>query len=198
MGIAEDVSGLVELDVSEGCTVEDTVLLVCRLGSTVVKQEPTSSERVKIAAKPPCPLFFPVTWAPCDKELEASQLASYETNVTEKKVREARECDLLELGYLGPLEALDPRLMESIYCIEGMLGWQESAKNRKALFEYLKLRSRAIHWYGKNADQHFAEEHLFKMIEGLDADILQGETARIEEEMYTMPTKHDKVWIALE
>jgi len=191
--IVEDVSGLVELDVGEPCDAEDSVLVVCRLGSTVVKQEPTS-----IAVRPPCPLFFPVTRPPCDKELEESQLASYETNVTEKKVREARECDLLEQGDLGPMEALDPGLMESIYCIEGMLGWLESAKNRKVLFEYLKLRSRAIHWYGKNADQHFAKEHLFKMIEGLDADILREEITRIEVEMYTMPTKHDKVWIALE
>mmetsp|Transcript_6020 Transcript_6020/g.18706 ORF Transcript_6020/g.18706 Transcript_6020/m.18706 type:complete len:528 (+) Transcript_6020:58-1641(+) len=130
------------------------------------------------------------------EQFEAAQIASYETNVSERQGREARERELVQQGDTGPLEMLDEELMSSLYAGDGMLCWLESAENRGLLFRYLELRSRATRWYREPAEAYFRSKrrHLNDMLEQPDAAILltpflREETEKVEAEMFSMPEK---------
>jgi len=130
------------------------------------------------------------------EQLEAAQIASYDSNVTERQSREAKDRELLQQGSLEPLETLDPELMTSFMCTEGMLCWLESAENRNLLFRYLELRARAIRWYQGPAESYFEKKQLqvTELLEKEDvaehmSKFLHAETERVEAEMFDMPEK---------
>lgn len=131
-----------------------------------------------------------------EEQFEAAQIASYESNVSERQGREARERELVQQGDIGPLEALDEELMAELYGAEGMLCWLESAEHRQLLFRYLELRARAVRWYRELAEAYFAasRRRLGDLLERPDAALvvtpfLWEETEKTAEALFAMPEK---------
>lgn len=84
-------------------------------------------------------------------QFEAAQTLSYESNIVEKQNRKEHEMDLLQQGYMEPLETLDKDLIERIMCDH----WDWLFENRFLLFKFLKLGTSASKWYGDAAEAFF-------------------------------------------
>lgn len=131
-------------------------------------------------------------------QFEAAQLASYESNVSERRNREARDQELLQQGSLEPLEALDKEFMDDAFNCEGMMVWLECVEHRVLLFRYLRLASQVKHWYGFAAQAYYSElrQRLSGILERTDSgsdmvitNFLASAMAEIEEQVFAMPEK---------
>merc|ERR1719336_1694186 len=151
-------------------------------------------------------------------QLEAAQIASYDSNVSERQRREQSARELVRNGDLTPCEEMDQELMFALY--SSLMEWLSVAENRLLLHRFMDLRARASRWYREPADAYLEaqrgrldallkqHEELSKQIgeelspgceellqsacgdtAGAVAAFLRDETEKIETGLYAMPEK---------
>lgn len=126
---------------------------------------------------------------------ESAQELSLEQNRSERRQRQERERDLLHQGSLEPLERLDEALVDA-FTDACLLTWFESEENRKLLYDYLELQTKAVAWYKEPAQAYFDGRRrvMLSLLEHPDSDeavtkFLEEEVATAQKALYYMPDK---------
>lgn len=126
---------------------------------------------------------------------ESAQELSLEQNRSERRQRQERERDLLHQGSLEPLERLDEALVDA-FTDACLLTWFESEENRKLLYDYLELQTKAVAWYKEPAQVYFEGRRrvMLSLLEQPDSDeavtnFLEEEVATAQKALYYMPDK---------
>eukprot|EP00434_Breviolum_minutum_P006120 symbB.v1.2.005393.t2/scaffold316.1/size230253/8 len=141
-------------------------------------------------------LCFPDNQEQEEKQaFESAQELSLEQNRSERQLRQERERELLHQGSLEPLERLDEALVDA-FTDAGLLTWLESEENRKLLYQYLELQTKAVAWYKEPAQVYFEAKRrvMLSSLEKPDAaeavaKFLEEEMATAQEALYFMPDK---------
>eukprot|EP00435_Cladocopium_sp_Y103_P025838 s963_g6.t1 len=126
---------------------------------------------------------------------ESAQELSLEQNRSERRQRQERERDLLHQGSLEPLERLDEALVDA-FTDACLLTWFESEENRKLLYDYLELQTKAVAWYKEPAQAYFGgrRREMLSLLEQPDSaeavtKFLEEEVATAQKALYYMPDK---------